>query len=184
MLGTFVKTPELTLSLAEKKALTDCFFRNYSNAYHYVAENGNPTGLTIINKISEPCEEVSKLVGKIPSEYFWDFAFLGNYGDISLHVDDTRQAVISWPLIYEGTPTTFTCDEFPHHDVITELEYHDNIPAIWNTKKWHLVKPSNGFRLFFQIELHQRHDYAFYENLYRSGELLRPKDVVTYSANW
>lgn len=167
--NAYIKIPSLKLKEDETQALIKCFNENQHNKYIYYSEKGTDTSLEIINKIDNPPEILTRLINCIPSGYFWDLAFLGNYGSIFPHVDDTRQAVISWPLIYEGTPTTFINSE--DTEVITELYYEDNIPALWNTKFWHKVSKASGFRLFFQIELHQSNNYQFYYDLHKNKNL-------------
>lgn len=167
--NAYIKIPSLKLKEDETQALIKCFNENQHNKYTYYSKRGTDTSLEIINKVDNPPTILTRLVNSIPSGYFWDFAFLGNYGSIFPHVDDTRQAVISWPLIYEGTPTTFINSE--DTEVITDLYYEDNIPALWNTKFWHKVNKASGFRLFFQIELHQSNNYQYYYDLYKSKKL-------------
>lgn len=168
----YVKIPELNITENQRQELIDCFYDNQNNTTTYISEKGTDTTLTILTDVDNPPEILQQLIKKISPEHYFTFVFLGNNGNIFPHVDDTRQAVITFPLIVDDTPTTFI-DEHDYDKVDGELYYNDYQTVLWNTKHWHKVVHAEQFRLFFQIELAQENTYEFYVNQLESGCLLR-----------
>lgn len=168
----YVKIPELNITPNQRQELIQCFYDNHKYASTYISEKGTDTTLTILTDIPDSPDVINKLIEKIAPEYYFTYVFLGNNGCISPHVDDTRQAVITFPLIVDDTPTTFI-DENEYDKIDDALYYDDYQTVIWNTKHWHKVLPSEKFRLFFQIELKQDSPYDFYIRQLKAGNLLR-----------
>lgn len=167
----YVKVPELNISDDQCQALIKCFDDNIHNKTTYVAQNGIDTTLTILTELDNTNEIVNYLINRISKKYYFSFVFLGNKGNITPHKDDDRQAVITFPLITNDTPTSFL-QEDNHDTVINELYYNTNEAVMWNTKIWHKVLPTDQFRLFFQIELKRDNSYEFYYNELMSGNLI------------
>lgn len=166
----YIKTPELNITEEERKELIQCFYDNEHNKTTYISKKGTDTTLTILTEVDTVPSIMQKLIDKIPKKYYHTFVFLGNNGSISPHVDDTRQAVITFPLITDDTPTSFI-EEKDYDSIVDELFYNDNQTVLWNTKAWHKVVAADQFRLFFQIELNPDNTYEDYEALYKEGKL-------------
>lgn len=168
----YVKIPELNITSEQRQQLIDCFYSNQEYASAYISKKGTDTTLTILTDIPDVPLIINTLIENILPEHYFTYVFLGNNGNIFPHVDDTRQAVITFPLIVDDTPTTFI-DEHDYNKVDGELYYDDYQTVIWNTKHCHKVSSSEKFRLFFQIELKQGNPYDFYVTQLKNGNLLR-----------